>query len=212
MQSYTVTDGQSRSTMYIIHRLCLHCRTTHYTACNDNTQRTSRFLARRVAILESATNLWLLVLSLLHKKRIIKQASLSHWVAEYNLKVSSAWDYTLRPNVIVTLAWLYGWRGCAAWLCKMEITSNHKVVADSNIAHRTTPVQKDATHRTSSQIIKPIVTRHKDPRAYCNCVSYLPEWIIHCESIGYISAVKWPHYHSVIISDSHRRDVGVIYG
>jgi len=45
------------------------------------------------AILELATNFWLLVLSILHNhKRIIKQASLSHWVAEYNLKVSSAWD------------------------------------------------------------------------------------------------------------------------
>jgi len=45
------------------------------------------------AILELATNFWLLVLSILHNyaKRIIKQASLSHWVAEYNLKVSSAW-------------------------------------------------------------------------------------------------------------------------
>jgi len=41
-------------------------------------------------ILELATNFWLLVLSILHNhKRIIKQASLSHWVAEYNLKVSS---------------------------------------------------------------------------------------------------------------------------
>jgi len=28
---------------------------------------------------------------LLHNERIIKQASLSHWVAEYNLKVSRAW-------------------------------------------------------------------------------------------------------------------------
>jgi len=45
----------------------------------------------RLAILESATNLWLLVLSILHNKLIIKQASLSHWVAEYSLKVSSAW-------------------------------------------------------------------------------------------------------------------------
>jgi len=27
-----------------------------------------------------------------YAKRNIKQASLSHWVAEYNLKVSSAWD------------------------------------------------------------------------------------------------------------------------
>jgi len=35
------------------------------------------------AILELATNFWLLVLSILHNhvKRIIKQASLSHWVA-----------------------------------------------------------------------------------------------------------------------------------
>jgi len=32
----------------------------------------------------------LLGLSILHNKRIIKQASLSQWVAEYNLKVSSA--------------------------------------------------------------------------------------------------------------------------
>jgi len=46
----------------------------------------------RMVILESATNLWLLMLSILHNKRIIKQASLSHWVAEYNIKVSSAWD------------------------------------------------------------------------------------------------------------------------
>jgi len=48
----------------------------------------------QVAILELATNFWLLVLSILHvyAKRIIKQASLSHWVAEYNLKVSNAWD------------------------------------------------------------------------------------------------------------------------
>jgi len=36
--------------------------------------------------------------------------------------------------VIVTLAWKYGWRGCAAWLCKMDSTSNQKLVADSNIA------------------------------------------------------------------------------
>jgi len=45
------------------------------------------------SILGLATNFWLLVLSILHNyaKRIIKQASLSHWVAEYNLKVSSAW-------------------------------------------------------------------------------------------------------------------------
>jgi len=45
------------------------------------------------AILELATNFWLLVLSILHNyaKRIIKQASLSYWVTEYNLKVSSAW-------------------------------------------------------------------------------------------------------------------------
>jgi len=49
-------------------------------------------LTGRVAILESATNLWLLVLSIFHKKRIIKQASQSQWVAEYNLKVLSAWD------------------------------------------------------------------------------------------------------------------------
>jgi len=43
------------------------------------------------AILELATNFWLLVLSILHNhKCIIKQASLSHWVAEYNLKASSA--------------------------------------------------------------------------------------------------------------------------
>jgi len=49
--------------------------------------------AKRGAILELATNFWLLVLSILHNyaKRIIKQASLSHWVTEYNLKVSSAW-------------------------------------------------------------------------------------------------------------------------
>jgi len=45
------------------------------------------------AILELATNFWLLVLSILQNyvKRIIKQASLSHWIAEFNLKVSSAW-------------------------------------------------------------------------------------------------------------------------
>jgi len=45
------------------------------------------------AILKLATNFWLLVLSILHNhaNRIIKQVSLSHWVAEYNLKVSSAW-------------------------------------------------------------------------------------------------------------------------
>jgi len=45
-------------------------------------------------ILELAMNFWLLVLSILHNydKRSIKQASLSHWVAEYNLKVSSALD------------------------------------------------------------------------------------------------------------------------
>jgi len=42
------------------------------------------------AILGLATNFWLLVLSILHNhKRIIKQSSLSHWVAEYNFKVSS---------------------------------------------------------------------------------------------------------------------------
>jgi len=47
----------------------------------------------RRARLELATNFWLLVLSILqnYAKPIIKQASLSHWVAEYNLKVSSAW-------------------------------------------------------------------------------------------------------------------------
>jgi len=44
----------------------------------------------RDAILELATNFWLLRLSILHNhKRIIKQVSLSHWVAEYNLKASS---------------------------------------------------------------------------------------------------------------------------
>jgi len=46
------------------------------------------------AILELATKFWLLVLSILHNyaKRIIQQASLSHWVEEYNLKVSSTWE------------------------------------------------------------------------------------------------------------------------
>jgi len=46
------------------------------------------------AILELATNFWLLMLSIMHNyaTRIIKQASLSHWVVEYNLKVWSAWD------------------------------------------------------------------------------------------------------------------------
>jgi len=54
-------------------------------------------IALRDAILELATNFWLLVLSILHNhKRIIKQASLSYWVAEYNLKVSSA-SIIIRP-------------------------------------------------------------------------------------------------------------------
>jgi len=44
-------------------------------------------------LLELATNFRLLVLSILHShKRIIKQSSQSHWVAAYNLKVSSARD------------------------------------------------------------------------------------------------------------------------
>jgi len=45
------------------------------------------------------SNQLLIVLSILHKyaKRIIKQASLSHWVAEYNLKVSSV----VKPSVVV---------------------------------------------------------------------------------------------------------------
>jgi len=51
----------------------------------------SLFYIHLVAIYESATNFWLLVLSIFHNKRIIKQASLSHSFAEYNLKVSS-WD------------------------------------------------------------------------------------------------------------------------
>jgi len=47
-----------------------------------------------LAILELATNFWLLVLFILHNyaERIIKQVLLSHWVAEYNLKISSALD------------------------------------------------------------------------------------------------------------------------
>jgi len=56
-------------------------------------KREVQFPSSHIAILELATNFWLLVLSILHNhKRIIMQASVSHWVAEYNLKVSSAWD------------------------------------------------------------------------------------------------------------------------
>jgi len=64
-----------------------------YTIGNDPysfTMQFHRFKNVQPAILELATNFWLLVLSILHNhKRIIKQALLSHWVAEYNLKVSS---------------------------------------------------------------------------------------------------------------------------
>jgi len=56
-----------------------------------NRERKRTRQVERGAILELATNFWLLVLSSLHNhKRIIKQASLSHWGAEYNLKVSNA--------------------------------------------------------------------------------------------------------------------------
>jgi len=54
------------------------CLRTRHRWCHDS---------RLDAILELATKFWFLVLSILHNyaKRIIKQASLSHWVAEYNL-------------------------------------------------------------------------------------------------------------------------------
>jgi len=56
---------------------------------------------QQYAILELATNFWLLVLSILHNhKRIIKQASLSHWVAEYKWKVSSTSCAKWRARVI----------------------------------------------------------------------------------------------------------------
>jgi len=75
------------------------------------------------AILELATNFRLLVLSILHNhKRVIKQASLSHWVAEYNLKVSSV-------------------------MCKMESTSNQKLVANSNIVTQ----MSYSTHRQTER-------------------------------------------------------------
>jgi len=58
--------------------------TIQYLRTGLNTIQEYRALRCPFAILELATNFWLLVLSILH---------------------NSALNYTLRPNVIVTLTW-----------------------------------------------------------------------------------------------------------